>query len=83
MLPNCLQEMSQHAALLQHRNTQISTPRETHRCVYCISERMLKSVDFRDILNLVRDEGLFKQYTWKIIHNCKNRIKEYGRILKM
>lgn len=68
MLSSCLQEMSQHAVVLEHKNaSDFHTARNMQ--MYCISDRTQKSVGFRDILNIVRDEGLFESYTRKIAHN--------------
>lgn len=51
--------MSQHAIVLEHKNTSdFYTARNMQ--MYCISDRIQKSVGFRDILNIVRDEGLFE-----------------------
>lgn len=59
MLSNCLQEMSQHAVLLEHRNaSDFYIARNTQ--MYCISDKIWKSVGFGDISNSVRDECLFK-----------------------
>jgi len=59
MLSSCLEEVSQHVVLLKHRNaSDFYTARNTQ--MYCISDRMQRSAGFTDILNPVRDEGLFK-----------------------
>lgn len=65
ILFNYLQEMSQHAVPLDYRNAlHFYIARNTQ--IYLISDRMQKSVGFRDILNPVREDSLLK-----IIPICK------------